>query len=65
MSNLKTTRCPRCDSTVTWDERSPYRPFCSERCHMIDLGAWLSEEHSIPGEDAPQPPEVTDTLSKN
>jgi len=52
MGRPSTARCPRCGSKVTWDENSPYRPFCSERCHLIDLGAWLSEEHSIPGEDA-------------
>ena len=31
---------------------SPFRPFCSERCRLIDLGAWLSEERAIPGEPA-------------
>jgi endogenous inhibitor of DNA gyrase (YacG/DUF329 family) len=34
-------------------ENAPFRPFCSERCRLIDLGAWLSGQRSIPGESAP------------
>jgi endogenous inhibitor of DNA gyrase (YacG/DUF329 family) len=34
---------------VDWNA-APYRPFCSERCRLIDLGAWLSEQRGIPGE---------------
>jgi endogenous inhibitor of DNA gyrase (YacG/DUF329 family) len=30
-------------------ENNPYRPFCSERCKLIDLGAWLGEQYRIPG----------------
>jgi endogenous inhibitor of DNA gyrase (YacG/DUF329 family) len=33
---------------TTWEE-NPWRPFCSERCKMIDLGAWASEEYKVPG----------------
>jgi hypothetical protein len=35
---------------LEWSEHSPFRPFCSERCKLIDLGAWLSEERGIAGE---------------
>jgi uncharacterized protein len=35
---------------VTWSPDSPYRPFCSDRCRLIDLGAWFSEKHAIPDE---------------
>jgi endogenous inhibitor of DNA gyrase (YacG/DUF329 family) len=35
---------------MEWSTKNDYRPFCSERCKLIDLGAWASEEHSIPGE---------------
>jgi endogenous inhibitor of DNA gyrase (YacG/DUF329 family) len=34
---------------VEWGPQSPSRPFCSERCKLIDLGAWAAEEHAIPG----------------
>lgn len=40
------TRCPVCKKQITWEE-SPYRPFCSYRCKMIDLGKWLNEEYRI------------------
>jgi endogenous inhibitor of DNA gyrase (YacG/DUF329 family) len=52
---MATVKCPTCKRSVEWSEQSAYRPFCSERCRLIDLGAWLSEEHAIPGE--PVPPE--------
>lgn len=42
--------CPTCGETIVWSEDYPYRPFCSERCKMIDLGEWASEGHKIPGE---------------
>ncbi len=41
-------RCPVCKEPTTWEENS-YRPFCSERCKLIDLGAWASEDYKIPG----------------
>ena len=41
-------KCPTCQRPVEWPN-APYRPFCSERCRLIDLGAWLSERHVIPG----------------
>lgn len=44
-------KCPTCRREIDWSQ-SPYRPFCSERCKLIDLGAWLTEKHAIPGEPA-------------
>jgi endogenous inhibitor of DNA gyrase (YacG/DUF329 family) len=44
-----TVRCPTCARVVEWSEGSPWRPFCSERCKLVDLGAWASEQHAIPG----------------
>jgi len=40
--------CPHCGKIVAWDTANPYRPFCSERCKMIDLGAWASESYRVP-----------------
>jgi endogenous inhibitor of DNA gyrase (YacG/DUF329 family) len=37
---------------VEWSNKSPYRPFCSDRCRLIDLGAWFGEQHRIPDESA-------------
>jgi uncharacterized protein len=39
-------RCPMCKRETTWDG-NPWRPFCSERCKMIDLDNWLSERYRI------------------
>jgi hypothetical protein len=44
-------RCPTCKRELDW-QSAPFRPFCSERCRLIDLGAWLSEQHVIPGDAA-------------
>ena len=41
--------CPRCGRPVPWTAESKYRPFCSERCRLIDLGAWFDERHRIAG----------------
>jgi len=45
----ETVRCPTCRQLVRW-EASPYRPFCSERCKLQDLGAWATERYRVPGE---------------
>lgn len=42
-----TVNCPYCARPVPWTEESRWRPFCSERCRLIDMGAWLNEEHRI------------------
>lgn len=47
----KTVPCPQCGRAVEWSEDSPFRPFCSERCRLIDLGEWFDEGHAIPGEE--------------
>ncbi len=41
-------RCPRCGKRVPW-ESNPFRPFCSERCKLVDLGMWASEAYRIAG----------------
>ncbi|HWO99374.1 MAG TPA: DNA gyrase inhibitor YacG [Methylococcus sp.] len=45
-------RCPRCGKPVPWVETQKLRPFCSERCRLIDLGDWITGKHAIPGESA-------------
>ena len=48
MSDVTTVNCPTCNKPVSWGEQSPYRPFCSIRCQLIDLGEWAAEEKRIP-----------------
>lgn len=45
-----TLACPTCQKPIEWSEKYPHRPFCSERCKLIDLGEWASEGHKIPGQ---------------
>ena len=40
--------CPTCKKATTWEE-NPWRPFCSERCKLLDLGKWASAEYKIEG----------------
>lgn len=58
-------RCPRCDQVTSLAAANAWRPFCSERCKLIDLGQWFAEAHVIPAApdegfdadaDGPQPP---------
>jgi len=49
----KTVKCPSCGKEVLWDTAARWRPFCSERCKLIDLGEWASESHRIPGQAVP------------
>lgn len=45
-------KCPICSKPVEWKD-NPFRPFCSERCKLLDLGRWVSEEYSVPGKPLP------------
>lgn len=42
--------CPGCKTPVPWTAEQLFKPFCSERCKMIDLGDWATEAHKIPCE---------------
>ena len=42
--------CPTCGKRTQY-EGNEFRPFCSERCKLIDFGAWASEEYSLPVEE--------------
>jgi len=50
MTAKKNITCPTCGQKNTWTPENENRPFCSARCKLIDLGAWASEEHRIPGD---------------
>ncbi|NNG11878.1 MAG: DNA gyrase inhibitor YacG [Halobacteria archaeon] len=52
-SEQKLVQCPTCGKPVEWSEQQRWRPFCSERCKLIDLGEWLDESNRIPGEVTP------------
>lgn len=54
----KIVKCPTCQKQVEWSEKSIFRPFCSDRCRLIDLGEWASEKHTIPAESVPSTEEL-------
>ena len=49
MSTAKTVRCPICNASVVWNDAARWRPFCSQRCKQVDLGAWASDQYAIAG----------------
>ena len=53
MARKVNLKCPICKKVVT--SKDTEFPFCSDRCRLIDLGAWLSEKHAIPGESVTPP----------
>lgn len=52
MKTPPTVNCPICSTPVRWVPESRYRPFCSERCRKIDLGAWANEEYRVAAVEA-------------
>ena len=48
--SLLTVKCPTCQRAVSWTAENTFKPFCSERCRLIDLGEWIMEEKRIAGE---------------
>jgi uncharacterized protein len=52
MSNATIRRCPQCRRETSWED-NPWKPFCSERCRIIDLGRWASEEYRVPMTETP------------
>ncbi|MBV1787100.1 DNA gyrase inhibitor YacG [Marinobacterium sp. D7] len=44
----KTINCPQCGKPTLYSPENSYRPFCSKRCRLIDLGEWASEGYQIP-----------------
>ncbi|ASK27605.1 DNA gyrase inhibitor YacG [Neisseria chenwenguii] len=57
MSQALTVKCPTCQKPVKWTAENKYRPFCSQRCKLIDLGEWAEEKYTVAAEE-------DDTLSE-
>jgi len=51
---VKSVACPRCGAAAQYSAANPWRPFCSERCRLIDLGNWAEEKYRVP-DQAPAP----------
>lgn len=53
-SFLRRVACPCCGTESLFSGKNPHRPFCSERCRKIDLGAWASESFRVATEAPPE-----------
>ena len=53
--SVRTVTCPHCGAQVAWIPENRWRPFCSERCRTIDLGAWATERYRVATEEEPEP----------
>ncbi len=57
MARVRLVSCPRCGAQVAWSTENPYRPFCSERCKLIDLGDWAMEKYRVAVEEDKDAPD--------
>ncbi|MCW8384721.1 DNA gyrase inhibitor YacG [Fluoribacter dumoffii] len=63
MNYQKKIICPSCGKPNTWRPENRFKPFCSERCKLIDLGEWASENRKIPGKSVD--PEFIGSIDKD
>jgi endogenous inhibitor of DNA gyrase (YacG/DUF329 family) len=54
LQSVRTVACPRCGKKAAYSPKNKWRPFCSERCRMIDLGKWAAEDYRVPVEEKPK-----------
>jgi endogenous inhibitor of DNA gyrase (YacG/DUF329 family) len=52
---VKQVPCPRCGTLSPYAPENKWRPFCSERCRLIDLGQWAAERYRVPTKDETPP----------
>jgi len=64
MTTPRIVPCPTCGAEVIWGPQSPHRPFCSERCRKIDLGAWASDSYRVPGDATPDEFDLPETTPR-
>lgn len=59
----KQVACPTCKKLAAYSINNPYRPFCCERCKMIDLGDWANENYRIPDTKPKAPDDENDEIN--
>ena len=60
----KQVNCPTCKKPTEFSPENSYRPFCSERCRLLDLGEWADEKHKLPSKE-PLSEQDLETIMKN
>jgi endogenous inhibitor of DNA gyrase (YacG/DUF329 family) len=58
-------KCPGCGKPAVFEPSNPYRPFCSERCKLIDLGAWAEGKYAVPAVEPPDEDELEALLEES
>jgi endogenous inhibitor of DNA gyrase (YacG/DUF329 family) len=61
---MKTVKCPGCGKPAEYSTENQFRPFCSERCKLIDLGDWAEGRYAIPVATPPEPEELEAALEE-
>lgn len=61
---MRKVKCPTCGNFADFVPENKYRPFCSERCKLIDLGEWASGGYAIPVQTPPEPEELEAALEE-
>lgn len=56
--------CPTCGKSVAWLPENTWKPFCSERCKLIDLGEWATEKYRVPVQEVDGPDEALGQYNK-
>jgi hypothetical protein len=60
---MRRVKCPQCGTQTPFDGNE-FRPFCSERCKLLDFGAWADEEYSLPTESSEMTEQDIDSIEK-
>ena len=64
MTSLRKINCPQCNKPTIYSTENSFRPFCSERCRLIDLGQWANEDFRIPSQDSGSIQELAEQLEE-
>jgi hypothetical protein len=56
---IKKVKCPQCGKQTEYSKENPWRPFCSERCRLIDLGQWADEKYRVPIQNQSDPSDIS------
>ncbi|CAN5621923.1 hypothetical protein BH18ACI3_BH18ACI3_18910 [soil metagenome] len=62
-SIMPVVKCPKCGKEAEYNGNE-FRPFCSERCQLLDFGAWADEEYNLPSETSSMTDEEIDAIEK-
>lgn len=60
MNRGRAAPCPQCRQPARLEPDNPFRPFCSERCKLLDLGEWFAGRYAIPAAEADDGPSSGD-----